>query len=95
MQDRRPKQDGSFLIRMLLLRYKEQCAISFSSLKEGGKESGFVPLGVIRTGRKESREIQHAEQLERDLLDFSVRPSLPNCSKEIQQILTHQNAQKM
>ena len=56
-------------------------AISFSSLEKGGHESGFGPLEVTRTGRKERGEIEHAEQLERDLLDFSVRPSSSNCRK--------------
>ena len=56
-------------------------AISFSSLEKGGCESCFGPSEVTRTGRKESREIEHAEQLGRDLLDFSVRPSSSNCQK--------------
>ena len=36
---------------------------------------------MTRTGRKETREIEHAEQLGRDLLDFSVWPSSSNCRK--------------
>ena len=36
---------------------------------------------MTRTGRKESREIEHAEQYGRDLLDFSVRSSSSNCRK--------------
>ena len=32
-------------------------AVSFSSLEKGSHESGFGPLKVTRTGRKESREI--------------------------------------
>ena len=56
-------------------------AISLTSLEKGGCEICFGPLEVTRTGRKESRELEHAEQLGRDLLDFSVRPSSSNCQK--------------
>ena len=56
-------------------------AINFSSLEKGGHERGFRPLEVTITGRKESREIEHAQQLWGDLLDFSVRPSSSNCRK--------------
>lgn len=56
-------------------------AINFSSLEKGGHERGFRPLEVTITGRKESREIEHAQQLRGDLLDFSVRPSSSNCRK--------------
>ena len=55
--------------------------ISFSTLEKGGRKSGSRLLEVTRTEQNESRQIEQAEQLGKDLLDFSVQPSSSNYRK--------------
>ena len=43
-----------------------------NSLENGGHDGGFGQSSPTRRARKTSREVEHATQLGRDLLDFNV-----------------------
>ena len=55
-------------------------SINLTSLENGGHDSGFGPSDATRRARNASREVEHASQLGRDLLDFSV--ASPSSSSE-------------
>ena len=79
------KQDkmGVSLLECCYFHIRESIllVISFSTLEKGGRKSGSRFLEVTRTEQNEGRQIEQAEQLGKDLLDFSVQPSSSNYRK--------------
>ena len=54
---------------------------NLNSLENGGHDSGFRPSSVTERARNTTREVEHATQLGRDLLDFNVATPLSSSSE--------------